>query len=209
MLYTQTVEPATLELLKKLLAIDALNNFALVGGTNLSLRYGHRMSIDIDLFINEDFDLEFVDKIIQSTFKNVTVEYKKGQTLLYKIDNIKVDLVQHKYPYLKNIEIIDNIRMLSVEDVIPMKLNALAGRGAKKDFCDIAILLDYFSLPEMLDLFSKRYNNYDIGFVVHSLYYFADAEPQDDPLFLIKNSWQTIKSKIKKHADKYTDSQSK
>lgn len=34
--------------------IPELSNFALVGGTALSLLYGHRKSIDLDLFSTED-----------------------------------------------------------------------------------------------------------------------------------------------------------
>jgi predicted nucleotidyltransferase component of viral defense system len=48
MLFTSTVEPNTLSILKQLMSIKALDNFYLVGGTCLSLRYGHRTSIDLD-----------------------------------------------------------------------------------------------------------------------------------------------------------------
>ena len=48
MLHTQTVTGATLGLLKRLMARPELAQFALVGGTNLSLRLGHRKSIDLD-----------------------------------------------------------------------------------------------------------------------------------------------------------------
>jgi hypothetical protein len=47
-----------LELLKDILAMPQLSKFALVGGTNLSLRLGHRLSIDLDLFTSEPFDTE-------------------------------------------------------------------------------------------------------------------------------------------------------
>ena len=57
MLYPQTVEPATLELLKQLMAIPELSNFNLVGGTNLALQLGHRISVDLDLFTNKPFNL--------------------------------------------------------------------------------------------------------------------------------------------------------
>ena len=43
--------------------------------------------------------------------------------------------------------------MLSIEDIIPMKLSAIAGRGSKKDFYDIYFLLDTFTLSQMFDLF--------------------------------------------------------
>ena len=56
MLHTETVEPRTLSLLKKLMVLTSLKPFALVGGTALSLRYGHRSSIDLDLFFHEKFN---------------------------------------------------------------------------------------------------------------------------------------------------------
>ena len=58
MLQTQTVDRDTLGLLKDLMATPELQQFALVGGTNLSLRLGHRLSVDLDLFTNEPFDTE-------------------------------------------------------------------------------------------------------------------------------------------------------
>jgi len=42
MLHTKAVEKPTLELLKEICIISVLNQFALIGGTNLALRLGHR-----------------------------------------------------------------------------------------------------------------------------------------------------------------------
>lgn len=50
MLQTQTVEPGTFALLKELMNIPALAECSFVDGTALSLKYGHRISVDIDLF---------------------------------------------------------------------------------------------------------------------------------------------------------------
>lgn len=50
MLHKETVAESTLELLKQLMALAELSSFSLVGGTNLALRLGHRISVDIDLF---------------------------------------------------------------------------------------------------------------------------------------------------------------
>ena len=55
MLHLETVEPATLGLLKNLMQLPALKNFDLVGGTALALQIGHRKSVDIDLFTSENF----------------------------------------------------------------------------------------------------------------------------------------------------------
>lgn len=50
MLYTQTVAPRTLELLKKLEAEPSLAAFNLAGGTALALYLGHRKSVDLVYF---------------------------------------------------------------------------------------------------------------------------------------------------------------
>ena len=50
--------PETFDLLVKLQADGQFNDFFLVGGTALALRFGHRLSVDIDLFTVNDFDQE-------------------------------------------------------------------------------------------------------------------------------------------------------
>jgi hypothetical protein len=50
MLHEETIEGATLALIRKLCVDDQLKDFVLVGGTALALQLGHRKSIDIDLF---------------------------------------------------------------------------------------------------------------------------------------------------------------
>jgi hypothetical protein len=50
MLYKETVETTTLELLASLQQEEILKDFFLVGGTALSLQIGHKISIDLDLF---------------------------------------------------------------------------------------------------------------------------------------------------------------
>ena len=59
MLYTQTVAPRTLELLKKLEAENAMTRFNLAGGTSLALYLGHRRSVDLDFFTPKPFDAVF------------------------------------------------------------------------------------------------------------------------------------------------------
>ena len=50
MLYYESIDPPTLEVLKSLLQIPEFNGLRLVGGTSLALQIGHRKSVDIDLF---------------------------------------------------------------------------------------------------------------------------------------------------------------
>jgi hypothetical protein len=72
MLQYSSVEPHTLDVLKKLMAIPELKDFYLVGGTNLSLRYGHRISVDLDQFSVTNFENAVVIQAVEKTFPDFT-----------------------------------------------------------------------------------------------------------------------------------------
>lgn len=208
MIHTETLAPATLALLRKLTATPALAVFPLVGGTNLSLRYGHRVSIDLDLFTNTNFDPDEVLAAIVKTLPQTIKLDQRGQSLWLTIDDIKVDLILHEYPYLRGIEEVEGFRLLSVEDIIPMKLEAMATRGVKKDFWDIAELLDHFSLGQMLQFHQQKYANSDLGHIVLSATYFADAERErTDPISLNGITWAQVKAKMQQAVENFVGGQ--
>jgi hypothetical protein len=68
MLQQNATPPATLELLKKICAIQELMPFGLGGGTSLALRIGHRLSIDLDFFINSNFNTGQYSRLLPKTF---------------------------------------------------------------------------------------------------------------------------------------------
>ncbi len=161
MLHTQTVTGATLGLLKQLMARPELTQFVLVGGTNLSLRLGHRRSIDLDLFTNEPFNSQALAAIFPEIFSRSELVSMSDMMLFFYIEDVKTDMVMLPYPWLKPFEIFDDIRMASLPDIVAMKLSAIARRGVKKDFLDIAALLNHFSLEEMLGFYRTKYKSHD------------------------------------------------
>lgn len=50
MLSYKTIEPHTLELLKSIMKESLFSDMRLVRGTALALQYGHRQSVDLDVF---------------------------------------------------------------------------------------------------------------------------------------------------------------
>jgi hypothetical protein len=68
MLHEETVEASTLALIRRLMADENLADFYLVGGTALSLKLGHRISIDIDLFTGKDFDSAAICKHLKAVY---------------------------------------------------------------------------------------------------------------------------------------------
>ncbi len=195
MLQTQTVVPELMELLKKIMSEKLFSDFNLVGGTSLALQMGHRNSIDIDLFGNSEINSElFIEKLFE--FGEVKVAQSTKNILITKINDVKVDFVNYKYPLLSECLFIENIRMLSTKDIAAMKLNAIAGRGSKKDFIDLYFLLNEFSLDEILSFYEKKYLDGSIFMVQKSLTYFEDANPQLQPQMFLEFNWETCKQKI-------------
>ncbi len=98
MLHYSTVEPATLDILKGLCAIPELENFFLVGGTCLSLRYGHRTSEDLDLFSTVDFNNEEIIAAVKNYFPQFNYKNTKNPVGIFCfIENVKVDIMQYSF----------------------------------------------------------------------------------------------------------------
>lgn len=196
MLQTKAVEKLTLELLTDLMHKDFLNNFVLVGGTALALMLGHRKSIDIDLFTIHDFQSEtLVDNL--SKDYSLEIRLQLPQTLIAEINKIKVDFIRFKYPFIRPVRNLNGIRLLDIEDIAAMKLDAITGRGNKKDFYDLYYLLQKFDLNKLLDFYQEKYSHNTTFHIVRSLTYFVDAENQPDPIVFDKKlSWEKVKNNI-------------
>lgn len=195
MLYLETVESSTLELLKKLQRLPVLEQTRLVGGTALALQLGHRKSIDLDFFGTVDCESEYLRESIAG-IASLTILKESPHIHIYIVDGIKVDIVNYKYPWLDDVVLEQGLRLASVSDIAAMKITAIIGRGTKKDFIDIAFLLHHFSLEEILHFYAAKYNDSSVFMAMKSLAYFDDAEADPMPDMFVNQSWQQVKAYI-------------
>ena len=195
MLYLETVESSTLELLKKLQRLPVLEQTRLVGGTALALQLGHRKSIDLDFFGTVDCEAEYLRESIAG-IASLTILKESPHIHIYIVDGIKVDIVNYKYPWLDDVVLEQGLRLASVSDIAAMKITASIGRGTKKDFIDIAFLLHHFSLEEILHFYAAKYNDSSVFMAMKSLAYFDDAEADPMPDMFVNQSWQQVKAYI-------------
>ena len=196
MLQSQTVESNTLELLKSLMQKEYLDSFVLVGGTALALQLGNRESIDLDLFSNTDFASNDLLTALLKDYQ-IVVNNQLPQTLITTINHVKVDFIKFHYPFIRPFLVIENIRMASLEDIAAMKLDAITGRGSKKDFYDLFFLLQHYSIDELFSFYTEKYPHQTTFHVARSLTYFDDADIQPSPIVFDKTiTWETVKQKI-------------
>lgn len=178
------INPKTFSLIQELQSIPLLKEFYLVGGTALALKLGHRNSIDIDLFTQNEFSTQDVfEKIAIS--KIITKSFERENTLMCFIDSIKTDFIRHNYPLINKPITEEGITYLSLEDIAAMKLNAIAQSGKRlKDFIDIYYLLEHFSVNDMLSFYEIKYPNSNKLIALRGLEYFGDIDPNIDPPIL-------------------------
>lgn len=204
MLRKEAVEPATLGLLKRIVALPELKQFRLAGGTALSLLFGHRRSIDLDFFTDEPLQKDVLIPALEDAF-SIIIPLNDRSKVIYEclIQNVKVDFVSVKDPFLNPVQIIEKIPFASTKDLIALKLNVIKGRGVKKDFWDLAKLLEFYSFNELFQSYHERYGYDDSLAIFRSVGYFIDAEDTIEPQSLDGMTWDKVKAIIAKALKNY------
>ena len=206
MLHTETVEPRTFSLLKRLMTLSSLHPFSLVGGTAMSLRYGHRSSIDLDLFYHEKFDHKIIEDELRQVFGN-DFGYESGHKqfgIFCYIEKVKVDIVYFPHLPISTIELEDGIRLYSNVDIGAMKIQAILGRGRKKDFWDLYELLQHYPLEQLISWHKQKYPSQMLAISIpNAITYFVDAEESEEPQSFKNQNWEGVKKGIQKAVRDY------
>lgn len=202
-----TVSPLLIDNLRILMSEELFQPFRLVGGTSLSLRFGHRVSDDIDLFTDADYgtiDFKQIEEWLQGHFNyfdNPSRSDSVGFGKMYYIGTnpgkaTKLDLM-YTDPFFSPSEIIDGIRFASTEQIVAMKMQAIATGGRKKDWWDIHMLLDQYPLKQMLSLHERWQPwTHDQEQLLSRLTDFSSADNEPDPRCLQGKIWDLIKLDI-------------
>lgn len=203
MLSFQTVLPDTLELLRTLMQMPELKDMRLVGGTSLALQYGHRRSVDLDFFGHTTEDVEALTEALRERVAEVTIGGHSKRIKAYFLNGVKVDIVNYGYAWIDDMLLEEGIRLASPKDIAAMKVNAIIGRGSKKDFIDIYFLLQHFSFSDLMKLYLQKYPDGSEYRALLSMAYFDDADPQPMPYMLERVEWDVMKQRIRNEVDTY------
>jgi hypothetical protein len=179
----------------------ALPGFYLGGGTALALHLGHRQSVDFDWFTAAGIDdpMAFAALLKARGVAFETTSVAPG-TLHGVVGGVRVSALSYRYPMLEppTVEPGSGCELASLRDLACMKLAAVAQRGARRDFVDVAALLDRDTdLRGMLDDFSRKYGAADVTHVLMALTYFDDAEREPMPMLTRPVDWEALKERLR------------
>jgi hypothetical protein len=173
---------------------NLLTNAFLAGGTGLALRFGHRLSLDLDFFAPEHFDEDALLQRLQR-LSGFALVAKASYTLHTTIEKTKVSFLAYAYPVLYPSTLFLGVAIADPRDIACMKLSAIASRGTKRDFVDLYVCAMRYGLKEILRTFESKYaqTRYSKPHLLKSLTFFADAEKDPMPNMLEEISWDRVK----------------
>lgn len=170
--------------------------FYLAGGTAVYYHLHHRESYDLDFFTPSKKNLlEY-----QSYLPPERTRYLSEDTIHTEIEGIEMSFFLYPYKLLNALEEISPIYMASLEDILCMKLNAIVGRGSRKDFIDVYFIMSEKNISPGagIDLFEKKFGSYNPLILRKALTYFEDADNEPELNMIKPVEWQKIKKFFQK-----------
>ncbi len=192
--HREVLSDATEAALRSLRDAKVLDRFYLAGGTGLALRFGHRLSRDLDFFAPNLFDESSLLPQVDRLF-GFSLVAKGPHTLHAVIQETKVRFLGYPYPMLFPSAQFLQVAIADSRDIACMKISAIASRGMKRDFVDLYVSAQRFGLSTILQFFERKYaqTRYNRLHILKSLTFFEDAEKDPMPHMLVPIDWEQVK----------------
>lgn len=194
-MFAETVSPATQRILAALTKEPFVQKYYLAGGTALALQYGHRISYDLDFFSEHPADKHVIAKRLAACGKLEIKQNDQG-TFNGLLDDVKISFFVYPYKLLKPARQVFGVAVAHQLDCACMKLDAIGSRGLRRDFFDLYMVLQEFTLDDLLQAFQKKYSGAQINtfHLLRSLTYFVDADEDRAVNLLQPLDWEQVKT---------------
>lgn len=205
-------EVITSEMSDLLLRFDAGglgDNFGLVGGTNLALRFGHRISHDLDFFStgaeSELPDQRAIINLVDGIYP-VTATLCQSDQVWYSVGHTNVTFLQYPFSFvdtpLDRTHETSGMPMVSILDVAATKASTIGRRAAARDYADLWVVIrNEISLKDIVQRAEMMFNtagekNFSPKLFVKQLTYYDDLDATDvaalDEQLRHNTSWNEI-----------------
>ena len=196
--------------------LESISKFAVGGGTNLSLLFNHRVSIDIDFMSTEIIGKSGFEKIIKEVQDHFGINQVKTVLLNSEFDEqylflkifvsteneiIKIEFLQNM-KCLFELEIFNGIKLIHKIDIGLFKLMSASNRFAKKDIYDLDYITDEIPLIELFNYLKIKLEKFNQP--EHKTIFDLDKEtnPVNKPELLLEfDKIQFLNQKLPSHSN--------
>ncbi|MBI5883413.1 MAG: nucleotidyl transferase AbiEii/AbiGii toxin family protein [Elusimicrobia bacterium] len=184
--------------LDRLVSEPWARQFRLVNGTALAIQYGHRLSQDLGFFSAEPFDVgELVARLSGSGA--FTIKRRSEFTVVGTWEGAEVTFLYYQYPWVRDAVAAGSppAPLAHPLDIGLMKIEAIAQRGARRDFADLYFICQReLPLAGLLKLYPAKYgeNGTPTYHLLKSLAFFEDAERQPEVPTRPKVPWKSVRA---------------
>ncbi len=169
--------------------------FYLAGGTASALYLGHRISVDLDFFGLESFDVEELAWRL-ADLGRFRLESFAPDTLLGFFEDVRISFFRYRYPLVDEpVTVLDTL-VVGLGDLAAMKIEAIGQRGSRRDFIDLYFICrSRMTLAEALEWHRRKFAglNINVMHLIRALVYFEDAEADPMPEMLRLVSWPDVR----------------
>ena len=195
-MFDKAIDKKAKKALALLKEIPEVGKFYLTGGTALAWQIGHRVSYDLDFFIQEDFSPSNLLQIFKNKDINLTNVSTNTSTLRGFYNGCEISFIKFPYTLVDELKEESGINILGLRDIGLMKILAIADRWLKKDFIDLYFIAKFHtSLQELFNLFPIKYGVDDLNtyHYIKSITFFEDADKPSNLRLLDQVNWQDVK----------------
>ncbi|MBK8502710.1 MAG: nucleotidyl transferase AbiEii/AbiGii toxin family protein [Saprospiraceae bacterium] len=197
-----------INLARELQSLPILDTSYLAGGTNLALRFAHRISEDIDLFIPEQIGKVGylkIKSVLESFFRDritkVLFPFDMDDQFIFLRAFIATDSTVVKVEILQNMRTMDHIDLLSdinlasVKDIGLFKLMSCSSRASAKDIYDLDYITDELNLMSLLEQLETKIDQWQDQ-KYHTIFDFNGlVNPVQNPILLLKFDQSSLSQK--------------
>ena len=186
------------ELLKKISEVMSIDDYYMIGGTAISLQLGLRESYDFDFCVKSEFNNEILLNELRNIGNVEVIQNQKG-TCDVLLNGVQVSFFYYPNKVINDFvktEEMPKLKIASALDIAVMKMVAIGGRGAKKDFFDLYNIIEKcnITVDELVNgLMQKCGDNINYVNIIMGLSYFEDAEDEILPNTFVEYNWEDIK----------------
>jgi len=165
-------------------SLSRLSGFSLAGSTALALQIGHRVSVDFDLFSDNDIEHSLLPRVQRafSDAASIAPLINNSGELTVLVDDVKITFLKYPFPTFDPFVVYEQVPLLSVREIAATKAYTIGRRGSYKDYTDLYFILSEqrTTLTNIIDVAEKKFGvEFNSRLFLEQLVFLDDVEDTD------------------------------